>query len=328
VSSTAARHRKTRSAPARPSAAPRPGEAPAPKAAPALNGASHRSAVPAPGVLPASNGASHRSAAPPSPASRPGDAAPRRMLSAIASVLLTRPGRITITTLVSMVFLVSFWPGAAHWLAQATSPVWVDEADALGLQLAARLGEQAHMAPKVIRVGVAVAPVYLDPFRSVAGLVPERIDQGVDFNGSGPVYALGDAVVTNADRDNTGWPGGGWITYQLTYGPDAGLTVFVAEDVTPNVQVGQQVTPDTVIGYMFGGFDGIETGWAQPGGLSAESQLPAAGGIGGFGPFPTKVGLNFDLLLESLGVPAAPNAAQPAYGLLPVGYPASYQPND
>jgi hypothetical protein len=84
------------------------------------------------------------------------------------------------------------------------------------------------------------------------------------------------------------------------------------------------VSPSTVIGTKFAGGDGIETGWAQPTGLSAESELPQAGGIGGSGPFPTRIGVNFDELLQSLGVPAAPNQTQTAYGLLPAGYPASW----
>ena len=79
-----------------------------------------------------------------------------------------------------------------------------------------------------------------------------------------------------------------------------------------------------MIGTMFAGGDGIETGWAQQSGLSAESQLAQAGGVGGNGPFPTRIGVNFDQLLQSLGVSAAPNRTQPASGLLPVGYPASW----
>jgi hypothetical protein len=168
------------------------------------------------------------------------------------------------------------------------------------------------------------APVYLDPLRSVSGLILERIDMGADFGGAGPVYALGDGVVTNATADNFGWPGGGWITYRLTDGPDAGLVVYLAEDVTPTVTVGETVTPDTVIANMYNGGDGIETGWAMPDGDSALSQLPEAGGIGGAGPFPTAVGMNFDDLLQVLGVPPAPNASQAPFGILPAGYPTSW----
>jgi hypothetical protein len=168
------------------------------------------------------------------------------------------------------------------------------------------------------------AAVYLNPLRDVSGLVPERVDMGADFAGSGPVYALGNAVITNATGDSAGWPGGGWITYQLTSGPASGLQVYVAEDVKPTVQVGQHVTSSTVIADMYDGGDGIETGWAMPDASSAESQLPVAGGISGGGPFPTDVGLNFDQLLVALGAPAAPNSGEAGNGILPAGYAASW----
>ncbi|MBO0832286.1 MAG: hypothetical protein J2P29_09980 [Actinobacteria bacterium] len=168
------------------------------------------------------------------------------------------------------------------------------------------------------------APVYLNPLRAVAGLMPQRIDMGADFAGSGPVYPIGDAIITNATGSDWGWPGGGWITYQLTNGPAAGLMVFVAEDVRPAVQVGQHVTPETVIANMFQGGAGIETGWATADAHTAESQLAVAGAVGGGGPFPTMVGVNFDQLLVTLGVPAAPNAGQAAYGVLPPNYPRSW----
>ena len=167
-------------------------------------------------------------------------------------------------------------------------------------------------------------PVYLNPLRSITGLIPQRIDMGADFTGSGPVYPIGNAVVTSATSSSAGWPGGGWITYQLTNGPAAGLMVYVAEDVTPTVQVGEHVTPATVIADMYYGGDGIETGWAMPDASSAESQLAVAGGISGGGPFPTMVGVDFDRLLVVLGVPAAPNLGQYAYGALPSGYPTSW----
>lgn len=169
----------------------------------------------------------------------------------------------------------------------------------------------------------ATGPGYRNPLRSVSGLLPERIDEGVDFGGAGPVYALGDAVITSATGSSSGWPGGGWITYRLTDGPDAGLVVYLAEDVTPTVGVGQHVTSATVIANMFNGGDGIETGWAMSDGVSAESEEPAAGGIGGNGPFPTRIGLSFEELLQSLGVPAANNRDAQPYGTLPSAYPAS-----
>ena len=189
------------------------------------------------------------------------------------------------------------------------------------MRLAGTLGARDSQQPEVISVGVAVGPGYQNPLRDVSGLVPERVDMGVDFGGSGQVYALGDAVITNATGTSGGWPGGGWITYKLTDGPDAGLTVYLAEDVSPVVQVGQHVSSATVIANMFAGSDGIETGWAQQSGLSAESQLAEAGGVGGNGPFPTRIGLSFEELLQSVGVPAAPNRDQFPYGLLPANYP-------
>jgi murein DD-endopeptidase MepM/ murein hydrolase activator NlpD len=181
-----------------------------------------------------------------------------------------------------------------------------------------RQAEQAQAA--------ATAAAYANPLRNVSGLVPERVDQGVDFSGSGPVYAIGDGVVTEAEGSGSGWPGGGWITYRLTSGPAQGLVVYVAEDVTPEVQVGQTVTSSTVLANMFNGSDGIETGWAEGDGSSEEpeSQAPEAGGIGADGPFPTIVGLNFDELLQALGVPAAPNAGEAGSGALPQGYPANW----
>jgi murein DD-endopeptidase MepM/ murein hydrolase activator NlpD len=161
---------------------------------------------------------------------------------------------------------------------------------------------------------------YLNPLRDVSGLYPERVDMGVDFAGSGPVYAIGSGVVTEATADNGGWPGGGWITYELTDGPGVGEIVYFAEDVTPSVQVGQVVTPHTVIGHMFNGEDGIETGWAMPDSASSESELPEAGGITGAGPFPTAIGMNFEFLLLALGVPKGNNFGEPTSGIVPSRY--------
>jgi hypothetical protein len=164
---------------------------------------------------------------------------------------------------------------------------------------------------------------YANPLRAIKDLMPQRIDMGVDFGGTGPIYALGPAVITNAIGDSPGWPGGGWITYRLTSGRAKGLMVYVAEDVSPTVEVGQVVNSSTVIAHMYNGGAGIETGWAMPDGSSAESQLPAAGSISGGGPFPATVGINFDEMLQALGVPVSPfDRYVPPSGLLPAGYPS------
>ena len=191
-------------------------------------------------------------------------------------------------------------------------------------QRAAAARAAAQKQQQQAQQAAAAAAAYANPLRNVSGLILERVDMGVDFGGSGPVYALGDGVVTNAEGDNSGWPGGGWITYRLTSGPAAGLMVYVAEDVTPDVQVGQTVTSATVIANMFNGGSGIETGWAMSDGASAESEMPEAGDIGGDGPFPTMVGLNFDELLQAVGVPAAPNSGQAGNGNLPSNYPTDW----
>lgn len=234
-----------------------------------------------------------------------------------------KPALIVAAVVAGVLALVSAWPAAAHWMAGAANTAWSDEADALGLQVAAKLGAQASQQPVIVSSGIAVTPQYLNPLRDVSGLVLERIDQGCDFAGSGPVYALGDGIVTSSIANDAGWSGG-WITYQLTDGPAQGLEVYVAEDVTPTVQVGQAVTAYTVVGNMYDGDEGIETGWAQPGGGNAESQLAVAGGIGGLGPFPTAVGTNFDELLQSVGVSPAPNFGQIPSGMLPPNYPTAW----
>jgi hypothetical protein len=263
------------------------------------------------------------------------------------SALQNKPARAAAAAVAGSALMISAWPAVSHWMEQVPRAGGKGQAEALGLsptgganrrpagQPAALAIARASQQVDFVSIGVARSPGrpgrhrkpeqassgYLNPLRGVSGLVPERIDQGVDFFGSGPVYAIGDAVITNTT--NAGWPGGGWITYQLTDGPDAGLMVYVAEDVTPAVQVGQHVTSSTVIANMFAGSVGIETGWADPSGTLAESVLPSAGGIGANGPFPTRVGVSFDILLQSLGVPAAPNSGQSAFGVLPAGYPGS-----
>jgi hypothetical protein len=159
------------------------------------------------------------------------------------------------------------------------------------------------------------AGVYANPLRSITALVPERIDQGVDYAGFGPIYAIGNGVVLNTV--GSGWPGGTFIAYRLTDGPARGLVVFAAEDIEPRVRVGDTVTSDTVLGHMYAGPDGIETGWADG------SSLPdtMARTYGQFdGDNSTAFGANFSRLLESLGAPGGILSGTPS-GSLPASWP-------
>ena len=290
---------------------------------------------------------------------RRGAHARQRQQSPIGSALAHKPTRIAAAVAGStLVVSAAVAPALIHWARTAPNTAALDQAGGApepvkttsagqadtGRTRPARPSVQAssrahasvqrtrapgrplgrHRRPHHTQPQVAVAPVYNNPLRGITGLIPERVDMGVDFGGSGPIYAIGDGVITNATDTSGGWPGGGWITYRLTDGPAAGLMVYVAEDVRPNVQVGQTVTSNTAIATMFIGGAGIETGWAMPDGSSAESQLGEAGGISGGGPFPTEIGLNFEALLRTVGVPASLYMSGSPSGILPSRYPTNW----
>jgi murein DD-endopeptidase MepM/ murein hydrolase activator NlpD len=170
-------------------------------------------------------------------------------------------------------------------------------------------------APTSPSNGGAVAPTgYRDPLRAIAGLTPERIDQGVDYSGFGPIYAIGDGVILSTV--NGGWPGGTFITYKLESGPAAGLVVYAAEDINPTVSIGEQVNSSTVLGTMYEGPDGIETGWANGG--EGDTMAMVAGQFSGWNS--TAFGWNFDQLLVSVGAPGGILQSTPT-GAVPAGWP-------
>lgn len=157
---------------------------------------------------------------------------------------------------------------------------------------------------------------YADPLRAISGLTPERIDQGVDYSGYGPIYAIGNGVVLSTV--NGGWPGGTFIAYQLSSGPASGLVVYAAEDIQPSVSVGEDVTSGTVLGQMYEGPDGIETGWAD-GSALGETMAAEYGQFSGSNS--TAFGYNFSQLLESTGAPGGVLQNDPPTGSLPSGWP-------
>jgi murein DD-endopeptidase MepM/ murein hydrolase activator NlpD len=209
-------------------------------------------------------------------------------------------------------------------------------ADAARQHEAAQRAQEAAMAAQSAAAQVAAAQVtashpvivtvnpspgsYANPLRAIRALTPERIDQGVDYSGYGPIYAIGDGVVLSTV--NSGWPGGTFISYRLTDGPASGLVVYAAEDIYPLVATGQSVTSGTVLGAMYEGPEGIETGWADPSG-DGNSMASDAGQFSGANS--TAFGASFSQLLASLGAPAGVFQNDPPTGNLPPGWPTVWR---
>ena len=95
------------------------------------------------------------------------------------------------------------------------------------------------------------------------GLTQGRTDQGVDYSGKGGLFAVGSGTILSVT--NPGWPGGSFVTLKLDnpVDPDHSV-VYYAEDITPNVKVGDHVSAGSQIGTATGGGSGIEIGWADP----------------------------------------------------------------
>ena len=129
----------------------------------------------------------------------------------------------------------------------------------------------------------------------------ERTDQGKDWGGSCPLYAIGSGTITNLY--NSGWPGlHTFIVLQLNNPPESNSMytyVYYAEDVNPSVSIGEKVNTGQVIGQATGGSTGIEIGFAAPPpdtGESLNAQLN--GPYSGSGPTPE--GTNFVNFIDSI----------------------------
>ena len=134
---------------------------------------------------------------------------------------------------------------------------------------------------------------YRNPLRGVTNINASRIDQGVDYSGTGPVYALGDGVVETS-TNSAGWPTGHFIAYKLTNGPAAGLYVYVAEHCQNLIPNGTHVTSSTRICTMYNGCTsngecGMEIGWS-----AQRSNYSVAAGYANYGK-------NFSKLMAAFG---------------------------
>ncbi|HEY2334997.1 MAG TPA: lytic murein transglycosylase [Solirubrobacterales bacterium] len=136
---------------------------------------------------------------------------------------------------------------------------------------------------------------YVSPFLSAT---TGRIDQGVDFTGTGPIAAVGDAEILSTGAP--GWPEGGGVLYKLLSGQRAGQIIFVNEGIQATVHNGQHVSAGDQIGTFVPG-GSIEMGFADANGVPLShaeysegdetqwgqemmSFLSSIGGASGFSP--------------------------------------------
>jgi hypothetical protein len=147
---------------------------------------------------------------------------------------------------------------------------------------------------------------YVNPMRYVAGLVPERTDDGVDYGGDkgSPIGAIGRSRIIEATT-HSGWPGpygsssgfggtGGLIHGVFLDGPNAGETWYLAEYIYVDVRVGDIVEAGQTIARFYHDASsgvGIEYGF----------------GDGGNNQHATEAGKCFARLLKSTGCPVRDN---------------------
>ena len=169
---------------------------------------------------------------------------------------------------------------------------------------------------------------YVNPLRAVAGLRASRIDMGVDYSGSGPILAIGNAKVIFARANVSGpegcWgrtcapPGSGMVVYRLLDGPFAGKFVYAVENITVSVKAGQMVRAGEGIAILHEGSPNLEIGWAAGRGAETlavqDRHQCTCVDPGGWSSIE---GRNFDQLLVWLGAPSgylqttAPNQRMP-----------------
>jgi hypothetical protein len=146
---------------------------------------------------------------------------------------------------------------------------------------------------------------YVNPLANAA-VKPERIDQGVDYAGSGTLVAIGSARVTFLATSDTGWPGA-FIEYRLLDGADAGCYVFYAEGVVPanGLHMGETIAPGQTVATIIPTYPtGIEIGWGA--GISTKTYARLIGDWSAADDrenVPTVAGENFSALIAALGGP-------------------------
>jgi hypothetical protein len=134
-------------------------------------------------------------------------------------------------------------------------------------------------------------------------------DDGVDYCGNSPVYAIGDGVVLVAVQGNPSvlhWAcdgsAGSFLSYKLTNGPNQGDVIYVAEgiNIAPGIHAGYPIKAGQQIATMV---NCIEIGFGQDT-ASCVACGGAHGGGGQSGGNYDNSGHNFGRFVRSLGMTA------------------------
>jgi hypothetical protein len=144
---------------------------------------------------------------------------------------------------------------------------------------------------------------YFNPLKH-ANVTPERIDQGVDYAGTGYLVAIADGVVTRSIANGSGWEGEGYIEYKVTQpGFLDGVYIYYAEGVNTVVSEGEQVKGgNRICNLRVPMPNGIEIGFAA--GEGEESYYAYHDGKYGENNEATRPGIAFSNLIVALGGPA------------------------
>jgi hypothetical protein len=136
-----------------------------------------------------------------------------------------------------------------------------------------------------------------------ANVTAERIDQGVDYAGTGYLVAIADCVVTASVANGSGWEGEGYVEYRITQdGFLQGAYVYYAEGVDTVVSVGDNLKGGARVANLRQPMPhGIEIGFGA--GTGQESYYAYHDGPYQENNEATRPGLAFSNLIKSLGGP-------------------------
>lgn len=143
---------------------------------------------------------------------------------------------------------------------------------------------------------------YFNPLAH-ANVTPERIDQGVDYAGTGYLVAIADGVITASVANGSGWEGEGYVEYRVEQqGFLYGAYVYYAEGVDTVVTVGEKVRGGSRLANLRQPMPhGIEIGFAA--GEGEQSYYAYHDGAYQENNEATRPGIAFSNLVKALGGP-------------------------